>query len=179
MKKILLIFTLLLGFLANVPAIAQERGNRGNGERQYPSFEQFMAEKIHFLVQEMKLNATDSAQFITVYQELQREKGQLMAKYRGTRDIVRKIRNGETVADSLYIKVVNIDAQVQAEDAQLELKYIEKFAKVLTPKQLFDYRQAEKKFKNNFMQRHPNRDDNHARRRPSIHEPKMTPPIKM
>lgn len=176
MKKLLLVFTLLTGLLANAPAVAQ---NNGGGDRQFPSFEQFMAEKICFLVKEMKLNAADSTKFISVYQELQREKGQLMMKYRGTRDVIRKIRRGETVADSLYIKVVNIDAQVQAEDAQLELKYIDRFAKVLTPKQLFDYRQAEKKFKNNLMQRRPKREEDASRRfRRSPFDTEAAPPVK-
>ncbi len=157
MKKIMLVFGLILALSAN--AMAQDDNRKGDGgHRNRPSFEQFMAEKIHFLVQEMKLNAADSSSFIAVYKQLQAEKGKLMQKHRGEWEIARKIRHGESVADSLYTKLTVGNAQLQVEDARLELEYLDHFAKVLTPKQLFDYQQAEKKFKNTFMQQRPRKE---------------------
>lgn len=147
----MLIFGLLLVISSNATASNQEKGEEAR--RQRPSFEQFMAEKIRFLVQEMKLNASDSANFVVVYQQLQKEKGDLMRKYHSNREIARRIRSGETMPDSLYLKIVMSDAQLQVEDAQLEKTYLEKLSKVLTAKQLYEYQWAERKFRNSFMQR--------------------------
>jgi len=149
MKKSLLVLCLTL--MASIGAIAYAQPKDGKGRDPRASFEEFMAQRIHFFIDEIKLNDEDSAKFVVVYKELLKEKGELMRKYHLDREIWQKIRNGETLSDELYMKMVETDAKLQAEDAQLELTYVERFSKVLTPKQLFDYRQAEKKFRSNFM----------------------------
>ncbi len=150
---------LLLVSLLSLQVMAQDnrpgRQGRGNGGPQ--SFEQFMAARISFLVQEMKLNEADSAQFVVVYNEMNKAKGDLFRKYSGRRDVYRKLHHGEAVDNAALLQVVRNNAQLQVEDAQLEQTYLEKFAKILTPRQLFDYKEAEWKFKNNMMQRPRNR----------------------
>ena len=136
----------------SVMSYAQTKGNKGNHE-QHPSFEEFMAQRTHFFIQEMKLNNTDSAKFVVVYQQLMKDKGELMRKYHPGRDMWRKLRQGEALPDTTYLRLVENDAKLELEDAQLELSYVERFSKILTPRQLFDYRQAEKKFRSNFMKR--------------------------
>ncbi len=157
MKKILvslLVFLLGIGCV-NAQNHENRRGNNGNR----PSFEQFLAEKTNFMVKEMCLNAADSTRFVALYMQLQKEKGALMHKYRNGREVFRKLHNGEELPDSLYLKIVMNDAKIQEEDARLEREYVEKFAKILTPKQLFSYMVADRKFKNSFMQRRPNARD--------------------
>lgn len=153
MKKILVSLLVLLVGMVGANAQNQENRRGNNGNR--PSFEQFMAEKTNFMVKEMNLNAADSTRFVALYMQLQKEKGALMHKYRNGREVFRKLHNGEELPDSLYLKVVLNDAKIQEEDARLEREYVEKFAKILTPKQLFSYMVADRKFKNNFMQRRP------------------------
>lgn len=154
MKKIFLAFCLLL--TTSVCLFAQGQPARGReGRGGIPSFEQFMAEKTNFMVKEMKLNAADSTRFVSIYMQLQQEKGKLMQKYRNGREVFQKMRQGEELEDSLYMRIVINDAQIQLEDAKLEREYIDKFAKVLTPKQVFSLMLAERKFKNTFMQRRP------------------------
>lgn len=157
MKKILVcLFFVLVGVLSL--SAQNNHGRRGdNGNR--PSFEQFLAEKTNFMVKEMCLNATDSTHFVTLYMQLQKEKGELMRKYRNGREVFQKLHSGEELPDSLYLKIVMNDAKIQEEDARLEREYVEKFAKILTPKQLFSYMVADRKFKNSFMQRRPNARD--------------------
>ena len=150
MKKCLLMFCLTLMSSLGVMCYAQSQGDKSNREKR-PSFEEFMAQRTHFFIQEMKLNDADSAKFVAVYQQLMKDKGDLMRKYHVGRELWHQLRNGETLADSVYIRLVQNDAKLQAEDAQLELSYVDRFAKVLTPRQLFEYRQAEKKFRSDFM----------------------------
>jgi len=155
MKKSLLILGLTL--VASIYAVSYAHPQESKGKQgQHASFEEFLAQRTHFFIQEMKLNEADSARFVVVYQDLMKDKGNLMRKYSINRDIWHKIRNGETLADSVYVQMVENEARMQVEDAQLELSYIERLSKVLTPRQVFDYRQAEKKFRSNFMRRDRN-----------------------
>ena len=154
MKKILVsLFFVLVGVMSLSAQNNHDRRRGDNGNR--PSFEQFMAEKTNFMVKEMSLNAADSTRFVALYMQLQKEKGELMRKYRNGREVFRKLHDGEELPDSLYLKVVLNDAKIQEEDARLEREYVEKFAQILTPKQLFSYMVADRKFKNSFMQRRP------------------------
>ncbi len=152
MKKSLLM--LCLALVASISAVAYAHPQQGQGkEGPRASFEEFLAQRTHFFIQEMKLNEADSAKFVGVYQQLMKDKGELMRKYHIDREIWHKIRKGEVMADSIYIRIIENDAKMQVEDAQLELSYVERFLKVLTPRQLFEYRQAERKFRSNFMRR--------------------------
>ena len=154
MKKFLSVLLVLMAAMVSFSVYAQkpqEHKPQSGHERQ--SFEQFMASKTRFLVQEMKLEAADSVRFVEVYQQLMKDKGALMHRYHQNRDVMHRIRKGEVVADSVYTRLVNDEAALQVEDAQLEQSYLERFSKVLTPRQLYDYRMAEKKFKNNFMKK--------------------------
>lgn len=157
MKNFMLFLSLMLVASIGINGYAQQRPNhQGNHNNNHPSFEQFMNEKISFLVKEMKLSSADSVQFVTIYHEMLTEKGNLMKRHRGDRELVHKIHKGEPVKDEQYIQIVMDEADLQVEDAQLQKKYLERFSKVLTARQLFDYNLAEKKFRNNLMKRGEN-----------------------
>ena len=163
MKRILSVLFLLL--TTAFALVAQNTGNqhnpnRPNGPGNMPSFEQFLADKTAFMVKEMQLNKNDSVKFVDLYMKLQQEKGTLMRKYRSDREVFRRLREGAELPDSLYLKIVFNDSQMQVEDAKLERDYLDKFSKILTPKQLFAYMLADRKFKNSFMQRRPNHNRN-------------------
>lgn len=148
MKKILIIISIVVMAMFNVTVSAQERNHSG-----IPSFEEFLAERVRFIVSEMKLDSQDSAKFVVVYNQMMKDKGELMKKYRGGREIFRKMHKGEPISDDLYMNFVTNQVQLEVEDAKLEQEYIGKFSQVLTPKQIFDYRMAERRFKDNVIQR--------------------------
>lgn len=144
MKHFVLAVCLMLSALTAAPALAQE--GKGDSRRQKPSFEQFMADKTRFLMAEMQLPAADSAKFVPLYRQMMKAKGQLMRKYRPQRGLARRHKSGEAIPDSVYQKAVFDDITLRIEDAKLEQEYLHKFAKVLTPKQLYSYQLAEKRF---------------------------------
>ncbi|MBR0036197.1 MAG: hypothetical protein IJP70_00985 [Bacteroidales bacterium] len=150
MKKSILTLCFVLMAAMSGLVMAQEKLQKPNGKPgDRPSFEQFLAQKTRFLMEEMKLPAEDSARFMPVYLDLQKAKGELMRRYRKGREVGRRIRKGENVPDSLYSQAVFSDATLQIEDAKLDYEYLQKFSKVLTPKQLYSFQEAEKKFRNN------------------------------
>lgn len=146
MKRLIPLFVLL--------ALAALVQAQPKGDGKHPGFEKFMQEKVAFIVSEMHLPASDSARFVPVYKELLQKKGKLFAKYSTAgRDLRRwhKVHKAEAAPDSLYLRAVRGEAQLHLEDARLEQQYLERFEKILAPRQLFDYTRAEKKFKAKFM----------------------------
>lgn len=122
-------------------------------QRQRPSFEQFQQMKLDFIVKEMGLNETETEKFAPIYKELIQERSALYRKYRANGRIKKAIRDGEQVADTTMQRISRDDAQLQIEDAQLEQEYQQKFEQVLTPQQVCEWREAEKKFRSNMMRR--------------------------
>ena len=124
--------------------------------RQRASFEEFQKMKLDFIVKEMELNDAEIAKFTPVYKELSAERIALYAKYRDNNRIKRAMRNGEQVADSTMQRISRDDAQLQVEDAQLEIKYQEKFEAILSPQQIIKLHEAEQKFRDDIMSRRQN-----------------------
>lgn len=155
MKKILYILILSLIVPVSLSAQPDARRRNGNEASRNPraDFEQFMQVKCDFVVSELGLTAQDSVRFVPVYRELQQQKTQLFRKYGGGRRVRHQLERGEQVPDTTLLRVVNNQARLQAEDAQLEFQYIERLAKVLTPMQLYKLQQAEQKFKTDMMKR--------------------------
>lgn len=138
--------------LAMAQGNGQPRRDMQHGSR--PSIEDFMAEKTRFMLKEMHLSAADSAKFVPLFTELQKEKADLIRKYgSGMREVSMKLRRNEAVADSMYVKIVMNEAEMQVADAMVEKKYLEMFQTILTPQQLFNYQNAARKFKSNMMNR--------------------------
>ncbi len=159
--KTILSFALAL-LMSSTLAIAQEDPQNPSGER--PSFEQFLRNKTDYIVNEMKLDEATAQKFRPLYEELQKAKGALFEKYgQSSRELHREMKkNNGTVSDELYLKAVMNDAQLNYEDALLDRDYLNKFEMVLTPKQLYDYVKAEKRFKAQFWNKgkQPNGKDN-------------------
>ncbi|MCF0179576.1 MAG: hypothetical protein HUJ97_04940 [Bacteroidales bacterium] len=113
-----------------------------------PNVEKYFQDRTDFVIQKMKLSPEDSVKFVPIYKEKLKAKGDLMMKSRPPH-----LRPGVEYADSMYLKAVNAEMNYQLEDAKLDLEYNKKFEKILTPKQLFIYLQAERQFVGSFMHR--------------------------
>lgn len=154
--NIFLLIMLLLLPLGSVLAQPQKARARGANEPAHSSsfnFEQFLDMKCNYVVGELGLTPDESARFLPIYRELQKEKSHLYHKYTGFRQVRKAVVNGEQIADTTVMRVVRNNAQLQVEDAQLEQKYIEKLSRVLTPVQLFKLQHAQKTFTTDMMKR--------------------------
>lgn len=123
-------------------------------QRQRASFEQFQQMKLDFIVKEMGLTQAEINKFAPIYKELSAEKSALYRKYRASNGAARRaMREGKELADTTMQRISREEAQLQIEDAKIEQEYQQKFEAVLTPQQIFDWREAEKKFRTEVMRR--------------------------
>ena len=152
MRRNLILLAVLVMMPFALSAQSPEHPRRGDKRHNF-NFEEFLDMKCSTVVQTLGLNAQDSIRFVPVYRELQRAKTQLFHKYGGGRRVRRAVEAGETVADTTLMRIINNQAQLAIEDAQLEQQYIAQFARILTPLQLYRLQQAEQKFKTDMMKR--------------------------
>lgn len=133
----------------------ERREGRTFGHRHgHEGFKQFMDDKVAYLIKEMKLSEKEAVQFESIYRNLQKAKFELMRKYSDAFNQLRKNKRNNpnmAISDDLYLQAVESEYQLNIADAQLEQQYYEQFRKILSPKQLYEYLRAEKKFKRDFM----------------------------
>lgn len=146
MKRLL--FSIL--FVLCAVAVYAQQPERGHGpgprQGQRPNFEKYLQDRVSFVTKVMGLAPADSAQFVPLYKEMLKEKGELMFKRPRQR-----IRPDRQYADSVYQIAAEGEIKYKLEDAKIEMKYLEKFEKFLSPKQVFGWIQAEKMFIGSFM----------------------------
>lgn len=153
MKK-LIVLILSLVMVAGVYAQAQ-----GTQDNKRPSIEEFMMMKTNFIIKDLQLSAADSAKFVPMYRQYQKEKGELMRSATGGHAIGRKLMKHETVTDEDYLAAARGEVDYKAKDAELAKKWLSKFESVLTPQQLFTLLRAEEHFAADMMGRNHRRHD--------------------
>lgn len=153
-KRICLLVCLLSVVFTLLPAQPREKNQKDARSSHRPNPERFIEDKTRFIVREMKLSSADSLRFVPAYKQLQKEKFLLMKRYTASfHDLRRQLGKSPNadIHDSLYLKAVEDEYLYNMEDAKLESGYLEKFKTILSPRQLYYYSRAEKKFKRNFM----------------------------
>jgi Spy/CpxP family protein refolding chaperone len=120
-----------------------------NNEKRKADFEKFKAEREAFINKAMDLTEEEAKVFWPVCNELQAKKFELN---RTLREEIRKIRQakreGQTVSEADYKKVIELSASVKVKEAQLDEEYMDKFLKVLPGEKVFSYQRAEQQFAN-------------------------------
>jgi hypothetical protein len=153
MKKGLILTVLFCIASLNGALFAQQ-----NNERRRVDFEKFKAQREEFITKAMALTEDEAKVFWPICNELQAKKFELN---RSLREEIRKIRqakrDGKTVNEADYKKVVELSASVKVKEAQLEEEYVAKFLKVLPGEKVFSYQRAEQQFANEMFGRNERR----------------------
>ena len=85
----------------------------------------------------------DSDNFMPLYEAMEKE---IYSVYRNAREQAKKVSGNRKVSDEEYVNAARAMASVKAKEGEIENKYFEKYAKILSKKQLFLLKQAEMKF---------------------------------
>jgi hypothetical protein len=146
MKKGLLLAVLFCLANANLSLFAQQQGD---DEKRRADFEKFKAQREEFISKAMGLTVDEAKVFWPVCNELQAKKFELNKALRAEiRKIRQAKREGKTVSEADYKKVVELSASVKVKEAQLDEEYIAKFLKIIPAEKAFQYQQAETRFAN-------------------------------
>lgn len=146
-SNILLTVTLLLSGLT----VAAQPKNIPDSERQ-KWFKEIREYKHSFLAKELDLSREQQRKFFLLYDEMEDQTNRLNHE---TRQLEEKVANSETDATDIeYEKATEVLFDQKCKEGEIEKAYLIKFQSILSKKQLFQLKGAERKFTRDIMKHH-------------------------
>ena len=133
MKRIVAILTIVLALAS--ATMAQ------NGRTKFAN-DMYQA-KHEMIIEELGLTPTQQKQFMPLYEQMEREIYQVNRTARALASEVEKKKNP---SDKDYEAAASALSRTRTQEGEIEAKYFDKFAKILSKKQLFQLKQTELKF---------------------------------
>lgn len=156
MKKLGFIILFLLGFL--VPGMAQE-DSPVKREKMFRDVQEY---RMKYLAQEMELSEAQKKRFFELYEEMSESKKEC---YQEAVVMERRLKGEKNASDEEYQQVRDAFNQANANWAETEKEYDEKFSEFLTQKQIYKMKEAEKSFRAKFEELKHNRKRDHRKKR--------------
>ena len=153
MKKVVVVLLLcIIGGNLSLLAQQQDNGNRR------ADFEKFRIEREAYITKEMDLTEKEAAAFWPLNNELQAKKFELNKELRGQLRAIRQAnRDGKTVSEADYKKLIETGAKIKLKEAELDETYLKKFLEVVPAEKVYKYQNAENEFARKMMGRRENR----------------------
>lgn len=137
-KHLLFILALILGCSAS--AFAQ----KPHGKKAENMMKELQEFKIKFIAQEIDLKESQKADFVELYNEMSAKRVEVM---RDAWKMERELKNNPDATEADYQAVTDAMTKAKAKDAEIEKSYDEKFAKILSQKQIYKMKEAEDEFR--------------------------------
>ena len=99
--------------------------------------------KHEMIIEELGLTPTQQKQFMPLYEQMEREIYQVN---RNARALAAEVEKKKNPSDRDYEVAASALSNTRVQEGDIEAKYFEKFSKILSKKQLFQLKQAERKF---------------------------------
>lgn len=116
--------------------------------------------KNEYIAKSLALTEEQKAKFFPLYERMDKEVRKVSEDARKmARDVQAK---GDKATDLEYEKAAEALYEVKGRESQVEMKYFAEFKKILTPKQLYKLKDAERDFTKQLMKKH--RDQRHGKK---------------
>ena len=139
--------TLIL-ILSLFAPLCQMEAKGGKNRKEW--FEKMREYKHQFLVKELGLTDEQQTKFFPLYDKMEDE---IFKVTHETRQLDKKVSSGKAT-DLEYENAARAIIELKNKECDIELKYFTQFKSVLSSKQLFLLKKAERKFANELMKRH-------------------------
>lgn len=140
MKKNVII--LLAIAVLSLPCIAQKKDGAKKDKAEWRK--ELQDFKYKYLAQEMELKEDQQTKFFELYSKMESELNTAKKDCNATCKAVKKA--GDTATDAQYEKAVDAMINEDIIEGQIKKRYYEEFKKFLTPKQLYQLKESERKF---------------------------------
>lgn len=148
-KYMTLIIALLISAMG---AMAQDNASKPDKAERARWFKKMSEYKHEFIAKELDLTKEQQTKFFPMYDEMESATRKLN---HDTRALERKVTaSGEKTTDIEYEKAAEAMFELKAKEGAVEQSYLKKFKTVLTPRQLFKLKIAERKFTKQVMHHH-------------------------
>lgn len=146
MKRILFIILVVAFFAPINSTVAKDKKKADRKEW----FAKVREHKHDFIEDELDLTDAQETKFFLIYDAMEDE---LLKLQRETRKLERQVAD-KKATDVEYDAATKAIIELKKKEADIELKYFDKFKTVLSSKQLFELKRAEKKFTRKIMNAH-------------------------
>ena len=160
MKRVILMTIVAVLSFAGAANMQAQPGKHSSEHK-----EKFFMAKMKMIQQELKLTEEQTNEFTPVYRKYDEEMLEIFKNHRVAENKLKK--SGASNAT----KVVNLRIEMKMDLLRLQKSYTNKFAKVLTPEQLLQLDDAERKIQFQIMKRH-NRRGGHKKNADANHDTK-------
>lgn len=148
MKKYIILMVMLITLL---PAVAQRKSK--------PSPEEWRKEmqqhKTSYIARALDLNEEQKEKFVPLYDEMCSKLDEVADN---VRSLEKQVKNmGPSASDADYDKVSQSLFNQRLQEGKIESSYYTKFAKILSSKQMYEFKTAERKFYRKVMDEHRRR----------------------
>lgn len=99
--------------------------------------------KHEMIIEELGLTPSQQKKFMPLYEQMEREIYQVN---RNARALASEVEKKKNPTDRDYEVAASALSSTRVQEGDIEVKYFEKFSKILTKKQLFQLKRAEAKF---------------------------------
>lgn len=109
--------------------------------------------KHEMIIEELGLTPTQQKQFMPLYEQMEREIYQVN---RNARALASEVEKKKNPTDRDYEAAASALSSIRMREGEIEAKYFDQFAKILTKRQLFLLKQAEGKFTREMLKKRKN-----------------------
>ena len=110
--------------------------------------------KHEMIIEELGLTPSQQKQFMPLYEQMGREVYQVN---RNARALASEVEKKKNPSDHDYEVAASALSNTRVLEGDIEAKYFEKFSKILSKKQLFQLKQAERKFTREMLSKKGNK----------------------
>lgn len=135
---------LIIMVISVSPAFAQKNKGKSRSEMR----KEMSEFHLKFLAQEIDLKEDQQKAFFDTYKAMMDERGKV---FHETRNLEKRLKAGNA-SEQEYESVTNALTSAKEKDAAIEKKYDDKLGKILSPKQLYQLKEAEKKWRAKMQQ---------------------------
>lgn len=115
-------------------------------------FREMLELKHDYLAKELALTKEQQQKFFLVYDSMENETRRMFDQTRALEKSVRQ--KGDKATDAELLKATDAMYNVKTREAQIEKKYYTQFRKLLSPRQLFKLKRAERHFQRQMVKEH-------------------------
>lgn len=149
MKHTILAYLIFSFMLSASQLYARDNDQEENTVDRQRFFKEMRDYKHRYLARELGLTKDQQNRFFPVYDEMEDETTKINDE---TRDLERRIsESSDDVSDLEYDKATEALFDLKIHEGEIEKEYMNKFKDVLTKKQLFSLKSAERKFNRELM----------------------------
>lgn len=132
----------------SVQAIAQMPVTDADRQRWLAEIRQY---KHEFLIKELELTEEQQGPFFQLYDQMEDEIEQLNSQ---TRALQQQVEANDQATDLEVTNAARTIFELKRAEGQIEMTYFDRFAKILTPRQLLNLKSAERKFTQHLVNHH-------------------------